>query len=57
MSAFVDKLFDQGRNSPKKIEGANKKCRPPWLGDEENFEKSSLSNGLWGIFQLGLLAS
>ena len=36
----------QSRNSPKNIEVANKKCRPPWLGDKENFENSSLSNGL-----------
>ena len=46
--AFLEKRGPkrQDRNSPKNIEGANKQCRPPWLGDEENSEKSSLSNGL-----------
>ena len=43
---YSQALRIQGRNSPKNIEGANKKCRPPRLGDLENFEKLGLSNVL-----------
>ena len=43
---FLVNHTKQGRSSPKNIEGAKKKCHPPWLCGEEDFEKLSLSNGL-----------
>ena len=43
---YSQALRIQGRNSPKNIEGANKKCPPPRLGNVKNFEKLGLSNVL-----------